>query len=164
MLLKTKYASINMEPENKKCANKANSVLGFISRRVSPRNPHLFSRLYKSLVRPILQYCSPLWSPHFKKDSAILEKVQRRTLRYAIRNIGRDMSYEERLKVLKWPTLHQRRLFSSLAESYKTVNSQRATPILVFYICTWFRPSRANHRHKLKPLPARLNSLSIISL
>ena len=53
-----------------------------------------------SLVRPILQYCSPVWSPHLKKDSAILEKVQRRTLRYAIRNIARDMLYEERLKVL----------------------------------------------------------------
>ena len=31
------------------------------------------------------------------------------------------MSYEERLKVQKWPTLQQRRLFSSLAECYKTI-------------------------------------------
>ena len=38
-----------------KCANKANSVLGFVRRTVGPKNPDLFSKLYKSLVRPILE-------------------------------------------------------------------------------------------------------------
>ena len=143
-----------MEPENK-----ANSVLRFISRTKGPRNPKLFSKLYMSLVRPILQYCSPVWSPHLKKDSAILEKVQRRTPRYAIRNIGRDMSYEERLKVLKWLTLHQRRLFSSLTECYKTANSlNELHPFEYFTFAQDSRPLRTNHRHKLKPLPAKLNS------
>ena len=42
-----------------KCANKANSVLGLIRRTVGPKNPELFSKLYKSLVCPILEYCSP---------------------------------------------------------------------------------------------------------
>ena len=49
-----------------KCANKANSVLGFIRRAVGPKNPELFSKLYKSLVCPILEYCSPIWCPHLK--------------------------------------------------------------------------------------------------
>ena len=143
-----------MEPENK-----ANSVLRFTGRTKGPRNPKLFSKLYMSLVRPILQYCSPVWSPHLKKDSAILEKVRRRTPRYAIRNIARDMSYEERLKVLKWPTLHQRRLFSSLTECYKTANSLNGLhPFEYFAFAHDFRPLRTNHRHKLKPLPAKLNS------
>ena len=142
-----------MEPENK-----ANSVLRFISRTKGPRNPKLFSKFYMSLVRPILQYCSPVWSPHLKKDSAILEKVQRRTPNYAIRNIGQDMSYEERLKVLKWPTLHQRRLFFSLTECYETANSLGLHPLEYFTFAHDFRPLRTNHRHKLKPLPAKLNS------
>ena len=142
-----------MEPENK-----ANSVLRFTGRTKGPRNPKLFSKLYMSLVRPILQYLSPVWSPHLKKDSAILEKVRRRTPRYAIRNIARDMSYEERLKVLKWPTLHQRRLFSSLTECYKTANSLGLHPLEYFTFAHDFRPLRTNHRHKLKPLPAKLNS------
>ena len=54
---------------------KANSVPGFIMRTVGPKNPQLFSKLYKSLVRLILEYCSPVWCPHLKKD---LQKVQRR--------------------------------------------------------------------------------------
>ena len=49
------------------CANKANSVLGFIKRTVGPKNPQLFSKLYKSLVRLILEYCSPVWCPHLKR-------------------------------------------------------------------------------------------------
>ena len=40
-----------------KCANKANSVLGFIRRTVGPKDPELFSKLYyKSLARQILEY------------------------------------------------------------------------------------------------------------
>ena len=132
---------------------------GFISRIKGPRNPELFSKLYMSLARPILQYCSPVWSPHLKKDSAILEKVRRRTPRYAIRNIARDMSYEERLKVLKWLTLHQRRLFSALTECFKTANSLNELHLFEYFTFAHdFRPLRTNHRHKLKPLPAKLNS------
>ena len=100
-----------------------------------------------------------MWSPHLKKDSAILEKVQRRTPSYAIRNIGRDIPCEERLKVLKWPTLHQRRLFSSLTECYKTINSLNGLhPFEYFTFAHDFQPLRTNHYHKLKPLPAKLNS------
>ena len=41
-----------------KCANKANSVLGFIRRTVGPKDPEsVFAKhYYKSLVRPILEY------------------------------------------------------------------------------------------------------------
>ena len=33
-----------------KCANKANSVLGFVRRTVEPKNPDLFSKLYTRLL------------------------------------------------------------------------------------------------------------------
>ena len=61
-----------------KCANKADSVLGFVRRTVEPKKTHLFSKLYKGLVRPILEFFSPVWSPHLKKARAIIE--QRGTL------------------------------------------------------------------------------------
>ena len=40
--------------------NKANKVLGLIARIVGNRNKDVFSLLYKSLVRPILEYACPL--------------------------------------------------------------------------------------------------------
>ena len=70
-------SNLSWSMQANKCANKANSVLGFIKRTVGPKNPQLFSKLYKSLVRPILEYCSPVWCPHLQKDLNTLEKVQR---------------------------------------------------------------------------------------
>ena len=58
--------------------NKANIVLGIIKRSIGTNNRDVFSQLYKSLVRPILEYEAPVWSP-------ALAKVQRRALRLALR-------------------------------------------------------------------------------
>jgi hypothetical protein len=142
-----------------KCANKANSLLGFIKRTVGSKNSDLFSKLYKSLVRPILEYCSPVWSPHLKKDIDILEKVQRRASRLALGSDAKDMPYDERLNRLKWPTLEKRRLFSSLCECYKTINKLNGLdPQELFIFADQFRPLRSNHCFKLKTRPAKLNS------
>lgn len=35
-----------------------------------------------SLVRPKLEYASTAWDPHYKKDIATLEKVQRKVARF----------------------------------------------------------------------------------
>jgi len=50
-------------------------MLGLVKRIVYPDSVILV-RLYKSLVRPHLEYCSPVWSPHYQKDKAVLETVQ----------------------------------------------------------------------------------------
>ena len=55
------------------CVIKANKVIGFLKHTASPRNDKLFSKLYMSLVRPILEYCVPVWSPYLKKDISSLE-------------------------------------------------------------------------------------------
>ena len=51
----------------------------------------MFSQLYKSLVRPILEYAAPVWSPYLIKDIAALEKVQRRASRLALRQKRGEM-------------------------------------------------------------------------
>ena len=151
-------SSLSWSLQANKCASKANSILGFIKRTVGQKNPKLFSKLYKTLVRPILEYCSPVWCPYLKKDIDILEKVQRRASRCALGISGRDMSCEERLKYLKWPTLEQRRSFSLLTECYKTINQLNGLdPLEYFTFAHEYRPLRANHRFKLKCKLAKLN-------
>ena len=57
--------------------NKANMVQGIIKRSIGTNSRDAFSQLYKSLVRPILEYAAPVWSPYLIKDNVVLEKVQR---------------------------------------------------------------------------------------
>ena len=44
--------------------NKANKLLGLVYRTVGSSNPGAFSTLYKSLVRPVLEYAAPVWNPY----------------------------------------------------------------------------------------------------
>ena len=103
--------------------NKANKVLGLFKRTVGSKNKDIFSMLYKSLVRPILEYACPVWSPHLAKDILAIEKVQRRASRIALgqKHRYREMQYEERCRLLNWNSLQHRREYLSLVECYKIV-------------------------------------------
>lgn len=55
--------------------NKANQVLGLIRRTVGTANTTTFSLLYKTLVRPLLEYAAPVWNPYLVKDIHAIESV-----------------------------------------------------------------------------------------
>ena len=58
--------------------------MGLIKRIMGSKNRKYVSLLFKSLVRPILEYVVPVWSPYLKKDIKELEKVQRRATKCAL--------------------------------------------------------------------------------
>ena len=64
--------------------NKPNNLLGLIKRSVGTTNVNVFSTLYLSLVRPILEYAVPVWCPYLVKDIRALESIQRRASRLAL--------------------------------------------------------------------------------
>jgi len=47
--------------------NKASKILGMINRNIVYRSKSILVPLYKSLVRPHLEYCIAAWSPHYQK-------------------------------------------------------------------------------------------------
>src|SRR6218665_39569 len=56
---------------SRQCAEaskKANTTLGMIRRTIVTRDKDTILRLYKSLVRPQLEYCIQVWSPYLKQD------------------------------------------------------------------------------------------------
>jgi len=57
---------------------KANNILGCTKRIMSSRSREAILPLCSTLVRPHLESCIQLWSPH-QKDMELLEWVQRRT-------------------------------------------------------------------------------------
>ena len=75
---------------------KANQVMGSIRRTIEYKNKNNIVCLYKSLVRPHLEYCQQAWRPYYQQDIGNIEKVQRRVTRM-INGMG-EFSYEERLR------------------------------------------------------------------
>jgi len=55
-----------------------NKVLGMIKRNFVDRSKETIMALHKNLVRPHLEYCTQIWSPHLIKDIKLVEGVQRR--------------------------------------------------------------------------------------
>src|SRR5664279_68235 len=105
---------------NKQCVKAvktANRILGMIKRTFCYLNREIVLQLYKSLVRPHLEYCIQAWRPHLQKDIDLMEKVQRRATKMI--PIIRDKAYEVRLKRLNLTTLETRRLRGDLIEVFK---------------------------------------------
>ena len=59
--------------------NKANLTLSIINRGVSYKSAEVISKLYRSYVKPHLEYCIQFWLPINEKDADMLEGVQRTT-------------------------------------------------------------------------------------
>jgi len=93
--------------------------LGFISRNFQYKSKEIVLPLYKSIVRPHLEYAVQFWSPYYKKDIELLERIQHRATKL-IPNI-RHKPYEERLKFLGLTTLKTRRLRGQLIQGFKII-------------------------------------------
>ncbi|WAR21988.1 YWV1-like protein [Mya arenaria] len=100
-------------------ASKAHRVTGIIWRSFEFMNKDMFLNLYKSIIRPIVEYGSCVWSPYLKKDIKRLEDVQRRATKL-VKDVS-DLSYEQRLKALGIPTLEYRRDRADMIQIYKSV-------------------------------------------
>ncbi len=114
---------------------KANSVLGMIKRNIQFKSKDVIVRLYKSLVRPRLEYCVQAWCPYLQKDIDILEKVQRRATKLI--QGYRDISYADRLKLTGLISLEKRRVRGDLIQVFKMIKGfDRVDYKNFFEICT----------------------------
>src|SRR6218665_1430163 len=88
-----------------------------IRRTIVTRDKDTILGLYKSLVRPQLEYCIQVWSPLLKQDMENYTIVQRRATKMS--QGYKDLSYEERLIRCGLTTLEKRRSRGDLIEAYK---------------------------------------------
>ena len=100
--------------------SKANSRIGMIKRSFSNVSVKIFKLLYKSLIRPILEYCSSIWSPLYKEQIQEIEKVQKRAT-----NLVKQfqyLSYPERLRKLNLTTLIYRRHRTDILQVFRIIH------------------------------------------
>ena len=114
---------------NKTC-DKANKQVAFLRRNLRINTTHVKETAYKGLVRPILEYCSPVWDPYnIKKYVTNIEKVQRRAARFVCRRFHNMSSPTEMIQQLKWESLEHRRRISRLTMFYKIQHGLVAVPL-----------------------------------
>jgi hypothetical protein len=84
------------------------------------RDRSLQCKLFATFVRPILEYNSPIWSPHFAKDIKAIERVQK----YFTKHLKglQNKTYKERLSILKLPSLECRRAYADMIFLYKIIH------------------------------------------
>lgn len=99
---------------------KANQFVGLIRRSFHFLDERMFCSLYKSLVRPILEYGHTIWHLRWKKDMQAVERVQARAT--AMVPSLAKLSYEDRLRKLKLPTMKYRRRRGQMIETYKILH------------------------------------------
>jgi len=75
--------------------NKANRILGIINRTIVCKTKEIMLCLYKSAVRPHLEYCTAAWSPYYIKDKELIERILHKFTRM-IRE-SKDLPYMERV-------------------------------------------------------------------
>ena len=137
--------------------NKANKVLGLLKRTVGSKNREIFSVLYRSLVRPLLENASPVWSPYLVKDKLAIESIQRRASRIVLGQKRREMSYEDRCELPGWSTLERRREYFSLVECYKTVFELNGLECRDYFeFCN--NNTRSNNPFKIRMKSAKVNA------
>ena len=96
---------LKWEKQCSEIVKKANKILGMIKRNFVDRSKDIILPLFKSLVRPHLEYSCQVWCPHYKKDIKLIEGVQRRATKlvHGLENL----TYDDRQTIRKvmQPTL-----------------------------------------------------------
>ena len=119
---------------------KANSSIGFLRRNVQI-SQHIKSNVYKTLVRPQVEYAAAVWDPYTWENIDKLEMVQRRAARYVCNNYIQMASVTGMLQRLGWRSLQQRCADIRLVFLYKCMNGLVVVDLSVRLV-RQTRPSR----------------------
>jgi len=128
---------------------KANKMLGLIRRTIVNKEPRILLALYKSLVRPHLEYCCSAWSPHYVKDKELLEKIQHRFTRM-FKEL-KVLPYMDRIDRLGLWTLEERRNRADLIEVFKICNGYTTLSLEAFFEVDSYGRTRGHNWKLRKP-------------
>lgn len=106
--------------------SKCLKLLGFVIRNSKDfKHPETKIKLFETLVRPVIEYCSLVWNPQYEVYSKRIESIQRRFLyhlSYKDHLAKKLPSYNNRLKHYKLTSLSNRRKEIDLVFLYKIFN------------------------------------------
>jgi len=108
--------------------------------------------VYKSIVRPKLEYCIQAWRPYICKDIELLEKVQRKATRLMFSD--KSLRYYERL-ILGLTSLETRRLQGDIIEVFTFFEGLEDVSYNIYF--TLPQSGLGGHSYKLYKPSCRLD-------
>jgi hypothetical protein len=134
---------------------KANMRLGLVKRNLDSNTSTEVKQLcYKSLVRPILEYGSTIWSDNSKKQLKLIEGVQRRATTYIVNDS--NISYNDRLLVCGLLPLSYRREYLDAIFMYNNIHGLNICNMSCF---VKFNTSNVNTRSAIDDLCIQSNRM-----
>lgn len=117
-------SNLSFHDHVKSKVNKAYCMAGILNRTTDKLvAANVMVRLFETLVRSHLEYCSQMWSPPTKRDVILIEQVQRRFTKTLLYNtVNTNLTYKERLMYLALLPLSYRREISDLLFFFKCLN------------------------------------------
>ena len=131
-----------------KSAATARRVIAMVRRTFRNMDIADFRLIYKVYIRPHLEFCIQVWSPHFLKDIEVLENVQK-----AATNLVpelRKYSYPIRLQKIGITTLVDRRVRGDMIEVHKLLTGKEQVDHKQFFILADKPYNLRGHEKKLE--------------
>ena len=113
--------NLNFEEHIEHIIKRANSKKAQILNNFTFRSKKVLTPLFKSLVRPILEYNNTVWVSSYRKQIDLVESVQRSYTKHILE--VKKFPYEERLKRLQLPSLEYRCFRGDLIQTYKIAHN-----------------------------------------
>ena len=111
----------NFEDHIKLKVAKSNRMCGYILRTFMIREHDPMMCLFRTLVTPIIDYCSIVWNPSKRKFINLIEKVQRNFTKRLLNM--KDKTYYERLQELNIYSMERRRERYEILYVFKVLKS-----------------------------------------
>ena len=142
--------------------SKASKVMAVMYRSFQLLNSLTLPILFKTLVRPHLEYGNLIWGPFNRADQQLVERVQRRATKMVPEL--RHLPYPSRLRALKLPSLYYRRRRGDMIAVYQLLHGGLDLDPQDFFNTTLARDTRGHPWRLVKPRAVsriRRNAFSI---
>ena len=104
--------------------SKASILVYTVLRSFKTVKPNTYIQIFKTYIRPLIEYNQIIWSPNLKSEIRLLESVQRKYTRIMCQKLNIPYSnYQQRLQMFNLESLESRRLKSDLIAVYKLLNN-----------------------------------------
>ena len=119
-------SSISFRAHIDHIVTQSSRLSGFINRQMKIfKQPHLTIKMYNTIVRGILEYCSVVWNPSYQVHSDRIERVQKRflySLAFSDNKCQTLKSYDDRLSYYSLEPLQVRRKVFDVFFAYKLLH------------------------------------------